>query len=45
MEVYLEQTNPLLAYYSQQNVLQEIDGNRDSKTVFTDIKNCLESLK
>ncbi|HBQ26310.1 MAG TPA: adenylate kinase [Syntrophomonas sp.] len=45
LEVYLEQTNPLLAYYSQQNVLQEIDGNRDSKTVFTDIKNCLESLK
>ncbi len=45
LEVYQKQTNPLLAYYARQNVLQEIDGNRDSKLVFADIKNCLESLK
>ncbi len=45
LKVYQEQTNPLLAYYSRQNVLQEIDGNRDSKLVFADIKNRLESLK
>jgi adenylate kinase len=45
LEVYQKQTNPLLAYYARQNVLQEIDGNRDSKLVFADIKNCLENLK
>ena len=45
LKVYQEQTNPLLTYYARQNVLQEIDGNRDSKLVFADIKNLLESLK
>jgi len=45
LEVYQEQTNPLLAYYARQNVLQEIDGNRDSELVFADIKNRLESNK
>ncbi len=45
LKVYQEQTNPLVAYYSRQNVLQEIDGNRDSNLVFADIKNRLENLK
>lgn len=45
LKVYQEQTNPLLTYYARQNVLQEIDGNRDSKLVFADIKNRLESLR
>jgi len=45
LKVYQEQTNPLLTYYAGQNVLQEIDGNRDSKLVFADIKNRLENLK
>jgi adenylate kinase len=45
LEVYQEQTNPLLAYYSEQKILHEIDGNRNSKLVFADIKQSLESLK
>ena len=45
LKVYQEQTNPLVAYYSRQNVLQEIDGNRESNLVFADIKNRLENLK
>ncbi|HHV16354.1 MAG TPA: adenylate kinase, partial [Gelria sp.] len=45
LEVYQEQTNPLLAYYSEQKILHEIDGNRDSKLVFADIKKSLESFK
>lgn len=44
LEVYQEQTNPLLDYYARQNILQQIDGNRNSQLVFADIKSCLESL-
>ena len=44
LDVYLEQTNPLLGYYDKQGVLYEVDGDRDSTEVFTDIKNLLEKL-
>lgn len=45
LEVYLEQANPLLAYYEQQGVLYEIDGNRNSADVFADVKSLLEKLQ
>lgn len=45
LEVYLEQTNPLLDYYQKQDVLYEVDGDRDSKAVFTEIKSLLEKFK
>lgn len=45
LEVYLEQTNPLLDYYQKQDILYEVDGDRDSKTVFTEIKSLLEKFK
>ncbi len=44
LDVYLEQTNPLLDYYDKQGVLYEVDGDRDSAEVFADIKNLLEKL-
>ncbi|MEN6351111.1 MAG: adenylate kinase [Syntrophomonas sp.] len=44
LEVYMEQTNPLLDYYAQHNVLHNLDGNRDSKLVFVDIKQILENI-
>jgi len=45
LEVYLEQTNPLLDYYQKQDVLYEVDGDRDNKAVFTEIKSLLEKFK
>lgn len=45
LDVYLEQTKPLLDYYARQGVLQEIDGNRESKLVFADIEKLLGNIK
>ena len=45
LDVYLEQTNPLLAYYDQQGVLYEIDCDRNSADVFNDVKSLLDKLK
>ncbi|MDD2585968.1 MAG: adenylate kinase [Syntrophomonadaceae bacterium] len=42
LAVYKEQTNPLLSYYQKQNVLHEVNGNRDASEVFKDIKKLLE---
>jgi adenylate kinase len=44
LEVYAEQTNPLIEYYEKQGVLYDIDGNRDSQAVFADIAKVMESL-
>lgn len=44
LEVYAEQTNPLIEYYEKQGVLNDIDGNRDSQAVFADIAKVMESL-
>lgn len=44
LEVYNEQTNPLLNYYEAQGILHDFDGYRDSKIVFADIKKLLESI-
>lgn len=44
LAVYNEQTNPLIKYYADQKVMYEFDGYRDSKAVYADIKNLLESL-
>ena len=44
LEVYAEQTNPLIEYYQKQGALNGIDGNRSSKEVFADIKKVMESL-
>lgn len=45
LEVYNEQTNPLLEYYEKKGILHVFDGYREAGTVFSDIKQLLESLK
>jgi len=42
--VYQEQTSPLLDYYDKHKVLYNIDGNRDSREVFYEIKEILQGL-
>lgn len=43
LQVYGEQTNPLLAYYENKGLVYNIDGDRDSQAVFADVRNILES--
>jgi len=45
LEVYMEQTNPLLDYYKAQGLLHDIDGNRDTEVVFADVRSILEKLQ
>ena len=42
LEVYSEQTAPLLAYYEKKGVLHTLRGDRETREVFADIKNILE---
>lgn len=44
LQVYAEQTNPLIDYYQKQGNLYSIDGNRASSEVFADIEKVMESL-
>lgn len=37
LEVYHEQTEPLIQYYKEQSILIETDGAQDSKDIFNDI--------
>lgn len=41
LNVYKEQTKPLVAYYIKKGVLFEVDGNKDIKSVQDDITNIL----
>jgi adenylate kinase len=45
LKVYMEQTQPLLNYYENQGILTTVDGNRDTKEVFKDVKAVLENLR
>lgn len=45
LEVYNEQTNPVLEYYENKGILHVLDGYRETSAVFSDIKQLLESLK
>jgi adenylate kinase len=38
LQVYHEQTQPLIEYYKEAGVLKEVDGTRDMDKVFEDIK-------
>lgn len=44
LNVYNEQTQPLIDYYQKQGVLITVDGNRETAVVFEDVKKVLESL-
>lgn len=41
LNVYHEQTQPLIQYYSEQGVLKEVDGTQDMEKVFADIVSIL----
>lgn len=43
LEVYHTQTQPLIDYYSKQNILRTVDGTRDMQEVFADIVKLLEA--
>lgn len=44
LDVYQEQTAPLLDYYSHKGNLQNVDGNRDVNVVFADVQKLMENL-
>ena len=44
LEVYLEQTMPLLQYYQERQVLNSVDGNREPAEVFEEIREILEKI-
>lgn len=44
LEVYKEQTNPLLDYYQKKHILHDVDGDRDTGKVFADIQVVLEKF-
>ncbi|ADI02957.1 MAG TPA: adenylate kinase [Syntrophothermus lipocalidus] len=45
LQVYAEETNPLLQYYEQRGLLVNVDGQRDRSEVFSEISVYLEKLK
>ncbi|HWP97413.1 MAG TPA: adenylate kinase [Syntrophomonadaceae bacterium] len=45
LQVYSEQTDPLLDYYRSRGLLHNIDGDRESSVVFADVQGILENLK
>lgn len=44
LQVYQEQTKPLLNYYERQGALKSVDGNRDTAVVFAEIKSLFDAL-
>jgi adenylate kinase len=44
LEVYKNQTEPLINFYEEQGVLSTIDGNQDIDTVFKQVDSILENL-
>ena len=44
LQVYQQQTSPLLDYYEEHGILHNIDGNRDAMQVFADIQEVLASI-
>jgi adenylate kinase len=45
LQVYMDQTEPLLKYYEDKGLLVTLDGNRDPQMVFTEVARELEKLK
>jgi adenylate kinase len=44
IQVYMNQTSPLIEYYTKQDILVSVDGQRDIDVVFEDITSTLGSL-
>ncbi|WP_457591769.1 adenylate kinase [Geoglobus sp.] len=45
LRVYKEQTEPLINYYSQKEVIHDIDGTKDIEEVWKQIENVLEKIR
>jgi adenylate kinase len=45
LQVYWQQTNPVLDYYKKANTLYNINGNQDVRKIFLQVKGILERLK
>ena len=45
IQVYLDQTTPLIDYYSTQKIINDIDGDQDIDKVFEDISSALDKVK
>jgi len=45
LQVYLDQTNPVLDYYKEKNILYNLDGNQDTNLVYVSIKKALENVQ
>ncbi len=45
LAIYMEETNPLLAYYGKQELVHDFDGNRETSEIFSDIDKLLGSFK
>lgn len=45
LEVYKNQTQPLITYYKAKNINQTIDGEQDIEKVFSDIKRILQEVQ
>ncbi|MGO3652618.1 adenylate kinase [Vagococcus sp.] len=43
LAINIKNTNPILAYYEKQQLVQTVDGNRDIELVFKDIKTILDN--
>lgn len=44
LQVYLDQSQPLLNYYEKKGVLYSLDGNRNTQEVFKDVQQVLEKF-
>ncbi len=45
INTYHKETEPLINFYKEKNILFEVEGNKDSKTTFEQISNILERVK
>ena len=45
IDVYNKSTKPLIDYYTKQNIIANIDGQKDIDVVFADIVKAVESVK
>ncbi len=45
LRVYKEQTEPLINYYSQKEIIHDIDGTKDIEEVWKQIENVLEKIR
>jgi len=45
LQIYHEKTRPLVEYYSQRNILHEVNGNQPFDKVYEEIKSVIEAIR